>query len=106
MCDGDDTGLPSHWGLRPPRLHRMELSGCGGAVTWKLEAPWPPGCCDRQPVKALWTPWQGFRRTKLEASGASGCRLKNSVLTNKYRKEDKKRRERKEKKRKGIIDIL
>jgi hypothetical protein len=88
------------------------IGGCGrrGSIAWSCRAVGAPsrgswrlhgraGCYDRQPVKASWTPWQGSRRTKLEASGASGCRLKNSVLTNKYRKEDKKKKRKKRKER-------
>jgi hypothetical protein len=69
MSDDDDAGwggetvmrmrLPSCWGL--------QLAGRQGAVALNCQAvvargaPWPLGCCDRQPVKAPWTPWQGFR---------------------------------------------
>ena len=52
---------------QPVGRRHMELPGHGC-----VRASWPPGCCDRQPVKAPWTPWQGFRWTKLEALGASG----------------------------------
>jgi hypothetical protein len=59
--DGNADEAAKSLGVRQLRLRRMELSSYEGAVTWKLESPWSPGCCDRQPVKALWTPWQRFR---------------------------------------------
>ena len=48
------------------------LGRAAGGPPWRgrVGASWSL-CCVRQLVKAMWTPWQGFRRTKLEASGAS-----------------------------------
>ena len=52
-------------------------------------------------VRAPWPPWQGFSRTKLEASGCEwmGPRDSNSELADKDDEEEKKKEEKKKKKK-------
>jgi hypothetical protein len=71
--DADEAAESSGRAAAEAPSHRVvKLSGrCHVEVGGSVAA----GCCDHQPIKALWMPWQGFRRTKLEASGASGCHL-------------------------------
>jgi len=55
------------------------------------------GCCDRQPVNAPWSPWQGFRRTKcLGGLSASASEYK---IGDKDEKEEKKIKRKKRKKK-------
>jgi len=60
------------------------------------------GCCDRQPDRAPWPPWQDFRQTKLEASGCEWIKPHDSEskLADKDEKEKKKKEEKKEKRKK------
>ena len=45
------TGAPSHVPARLWGRRRVELPGRG-----RVGAPYPPGCCVRQPVRAPWPP--------------------------------------------------
>ena len=86
------AGALSHGLARLRGRCLMELPGRG-----RVGAPWPPRCCDHQLVKAPWTPWQGFRRTKLEASG---CEWMRPHIADKDDKEEKKKEKRKKRKNK------
>jgi hypothetical protein len=81
--DGDDVGretgmrmrLPSRQGVRPPRLRRIELSSYGGAVTWKLEAPWPPGVVTISPSKLCGCLGKALGERSWRPRVQSGCHL-------------------------------
>jgi len=40
--------FPSHWGMWPLGLHRMDLSGCRDAIVWSYLGVLTSGLCDRQ----------------------------------------------------------
>ena len=90
------TGAPLHGPARLPGRRRVDLPGHG-----RVGAPLAAGCYDCQPVRALWPPWQGFRRTKLEASGCEWMRPcdSDSKLADKNEKEEKKKEKRKKRKK-------
>lgn len=90
--DGDAGEATKSLGMRPTGLRRtqcVELTGSG-----HVGALWAPRCCDRQPVRAPWPPWQGFMRMKLEAPECEWMRPcdSESELVDKDAKEGKKER--------------